>query len=149
MPNTVITPNSRQAAQAYEGDRPIVFFDGECLLCNGFVDLLLQIDTANTLYIAALQGQTAAKYLPPLPTEPEDWSVFYLNHTGLYSQSEAFVAICRHLGGPWVLFGLIDLVPRFMRNAIYRVIARNRYRWFGRRPTCRMPTEQEQERFLP
>lgn len=130
-------------------DCPIVFFDGECVMCNGFVDLLIKIDPLVMVRVAPLQGQTARQYLPPLPQHREDWSIYYLDHRSLYAQSDAFIHICRRLGGIWAVLSLVSLIPRPVRDFVYRIIARNRYRWFGRRSTCRMPSEQEKKRFLP
>ena len=132
-----------------QGDRPIVFFDGECVMCNGFVNLMLDIDQAGLLRITPLQGETAQHYLPPLPHDPEEWSIYYLDENGLYSQSDAFVEICRRLGGIWSVLAAVGLVQQSIRDAVYRLIARNRYRLFGRRSTCRVASPEEKERFLP
>ncbi|MDJ0900055.1 MAG: DCC1-like thiol-disulfide oxidoreductase family protein [Xenococcus sp. MO_188.B8] len=129
--------------------KPIVFFDGECIMCNQFVDILLNIDKTGTIMIAPLQGKTAAKFLPPLPNNREEWSIFYIAEDKIYDQSDAFLNICRSLGGIWSILSLFKIIPRPIRDSIYRVIARNRYRIFGRRSTCRMPNEQEKLRFLP
>ncbi|MDJ0899609.1 MAG: DCC1-like thiol-disulfide oxidoreductase family protein [Xenococcus sp. MO_188.B8] len=130
-------------------DKPIVFFDGECIMCNKFVDILLNIDKAGAIIIAPLQGQTAAKLLPPLPNNREEWSIFYIDQGEISAQSDAFLNICRRLGGIWSILSLFKIIPRSIRDYIYRVIARNRYQLFGRRSTCRMPNEQEKSRFLP
>ena len=150
-------------------DRPIIFFDGDCVMCNSFVDLLLQMDSKGLFYLSPLQGETARYYLPPLPHNREEWSIYYLEtaqsstlnaelcrdstalHTSprLYSQSDAVIQICRHLGGIWSLATLGNGIPSFIRDAVYRMVARNRYRLFGQRSTCRMPTDAERSRFLP
>ena len=130
-------------------DQPIVFFDGECVMCNSFVNALLRIDPAGKILIAPLQGTTARQYLPPLPTVRDAWSIYYQDETDLYQQSDAFVQICKRLGGPWSVLGIMGLIPLAVRDRIYRLIASNRYRLFGRRATCRMPDESEKERFLP
>ncbi|MGK7896755.1 MAG: thiol-disulfide oxidoreductase DCC family protein [Xenococcus sp. (in: cyanobacteria)] len=130
-------------------DKPIVFFDGECVMCNQFVDILLNIDRIGTIMIAPLQGSTAAKLLPPLPNNREEWSIFYIDQGQVFEQSDAFLNICRRLGSFWSILSLFKIIPRPLRDYIYRVIARNRYRLFGRRSTCRMPNEQEKSRFLP
>ena len=130
-------------------DKPIVFFDGECIMCNKFVDILLNIDKLGTILIAPLQGQTAAKLLPPLPKNREEWSIFYIDQGEISDQSDAFLNICRRLSGMWSILSLFKIIPRSIRDYIYRVIARNRYRIFGRRSTCRLPNEQEKSRFLP
>jgi predicted DCC family thiol-disulfide oxidoreductase YuxK len=130
-------------------EKSIVFFDGECVMCNGFVDLLLKVDPSSRMQVAPLQGETARQLLPPLPTDRAAWSIFYKDETHLYQESDAFIHICQRLGGLWSVFSLIWLVPRPIRDGIYRMVARNRYRAFGRRSTCRMPSEQEKNRFLP
>lgn len=138
-------------AAPLEASQPasIIFFDGECLLCNGFVDLMLAIDRVGIFAMAPLQGQTAQALLPPLPKAAEDWSMYYLEHGTLYSQSDAALAVMARLGGLWSILSWGRIIPRPLRNRLYRLIARNRYRWFGRRATCRMPNPQEQARFLP
>jgi predicted DCC family thiol-disulfide oxidoreductase YuxK len=130
-------------------DHPIIFFDGVCGMCNRFVDLIVRVDRKGIFRLAPLQGRTARELLPPLDDEPERWSMLYLDEAGLHDQSDASLEVYRRLGGPWRLPALLRFVPRAIRNPMYRVIARNRYRWFGRREACRIPTEQERARFLP
>jgi len=67
----------------------------------------------------------------------------------VHEQSDASLEVYRRLGGVWWLFSLLRLVPRFVRNRAYRVVARNRYRWFGRRDICRVPSTEEKARLLP
>lgn len=142
------SPQTASQTQTAALTQPIVFFDGECVMCNGFVDLLLRVDPKGTILIAPLQGQTGRQYLPPLPLEREAWSIYYRDEENLYDQSDAFVQLCRRLGGVWSLFRLIGLLPRPIRDRIYRIIARHRYQLFGRR-ACRIPSNSEQDRFLP
>ena len=127
----------------------IIFFDGECLLCNGFVDLMLQLDPEGVFTMAPLQGQTAQRLLPPLSANAEDWSMVYWEDGNIYNQSDAALTVMARMGGFWTVLSWGRVIPRFIRDGIYRIIARNRYRWFGRRETCRMPSPQERERFLP
>jgi predicted DCC family thiol-disulfide oxidoreductase YuxK len=129
--------------------RPIVFFDGDCALCNASVDLILRADTRRRFLFAPLAGQTAREILPPLTADPGEWSIVLLDEDGVREQSDAALAICRELGGAWTLLGLLRALPRRLRDHAYRVIARNRYRWFGHHETCRIPTEAERARFLP
>jgi predicted DCC family thiol-disulfide oxidoreductase YuxK len=136
--------------------KPIIFFDGECNLCNGFVDLMLTIDPGQKFYLAPLQGETAKQYLPPLPENPEDWAIAYLDHTDRnqtdhsnYSDaSDACLAICQKLGGIWLFFTLFRPLPKTFRDFLYWIVASNRYRWFGRR-TCRIMDLQKPSPFLP
>ncbi len=127
---------------------PIVFFDGECVMCNTFLDLMMAIDQPMTLKVAPLQGETARQYLPPLATDPEDWSIYWLDKTGLYSQSDAVIRIAQRLGGVWALAAAAGIFPKMIRDGVYRAIAQNRYRMFGKRE-CRLPNPEDQARFLP
>ena len=128
---------------------PIVFFDGECVMCNGFLDWMITIDRSALLKVSPLQGETAKKLLPSLPHNPEEWSIYFLDETRLYSQSEAVVQILRRLGGFWAMLSVAGVVPVGVRDAVYRSVASNRYRILGKRDTCRLPNEQERSRFLP
>ncbi len=129
--------------------KPVIFFDDVCVMCNGFVNLLLRVDRRQQFLFAPLGGETARKLLPPLPDDPSKWSMVYVDESGIHDQSDASLQVYRRLGGPWWLLSLARLIPRAIRNPIYRVIARNRYRWFGKRDTCRLPTAEEKARFLP
>lgn len=129
--------------------KPIIFFDGVCGMCNAFVNLILKIDRQQTFLFAPLQGSTAHTLLPPLGEDARDWSMIYVDEAGIHDQSDASIEVYRRLGGAWRLLSLLRYVPRFIRNPVYRVIARNRYRWFGKREACRIPTTNERARFLP
>ncbi|MBM3262606.1 MAG: DUF393 domain-containing protein [candidate division Zixibacteria bacterium] len=130
-------------------DHPIVFFDGVCGLCNRFVDGLLRTDIQGQFLFAPIQGETAAQMLPPLTEEPEAWSILYVDERGLHSRSDAVLAIYSRAGGWRWWLSLGRFTPRLVRDTVYRFVARNRYRWFGRRDTCRLPSPEEHDRFLP
>lgn len=124
-----------------------VFFDGHCNLCNGFVDWLLQRDSNRKLHFASLQGKTAQEHDLQSTGDPE--SIIYLQDGIKLEQSEAVLGILAALGGAWKLTAVLRAIPRPVRDVVYRYVARNRYKFFGRRPTCRLPTAEEQARFLP
>ncbi|QCS48293.1 DUF393 domain-containing protein [Picosynechococcus sp. PCC 11901] len=132
----------------FDQAKPIIFFDGECNLCNGFVDLMLKIDPDQKFYLAPLQGKTAQQYLPPLPENPEDWAIAYFDGVNTYYASDACLAICQRLGGPWQLFTFARPLPQNFRDWLYRLVATNRYRWFGQR-TCRTMDLTKPSPFLP
>ncbi len=128
-------------------DKPIVFFDGICGLCNGFVNLAMSWDSQKKLLFATLQGETSAKKLPSNLSEDMTTIVFYKNGK-IYQKSRAVIEILFTLGGVGVLAKVFLVVPRFLSDAIYDIVAKYRYKVFGTQ-TCRVPSPQERERFLP
>lgn len=124
----------------------VVFFDGVCGLCNGFVDFLVRHDRAHRLRFAPLQGQTAATF-EHLPTGLD--SVVVVDGARVLVKSDAAISVLARLGGAWRLATVLHIVPRALRDAVYALIARNRYRWFGQREVCRIPSESEARWFLP
>jgi predicted DCC family thiol-disulfide oxidoreductase YuxK len=129
-------------------DRPIVFFDGVCGLCNASVDRMLKWDHSRVLRFAPLQGSTAAQLLPS--AFAKDFDTFVLmDEQGMHLRSDAAIRALVHFGGVWRIAAVMRVVPRPLRDAVYAWVSRNRYRWFGKRDACRLPTPQERERFLP
>jgi len=128
--------------------RPIIFFDGICHLCNGFVDKVIQLDRKAQFQFAPLQGETAKKTLTSEELQQLE-TVVLLESTKKYHRSEAVLRILTRLGGPYRLFALGYLLPAFLRDALYSWVAKNRYSWFGKREFCRLPEPHEKERLLP
>jgi len=129
-------------------DRPIVFFDGVCGLCNGFVDFAIGEDHGRHLRFAPLQGQAARGLLDPAALETLD-SVVLVAGGRTYRQSAAILRILAHLGGLWRVLGILGrLAPRAALDPVYGFIARHRYRWFPRRAACRLPSPEERACFL-
>jgi predicted DCC family thiol-disulfide oxidoreductase YuxK len=129
----------------------IVFFDGVCGLCNGVVDFLLNIDQEHRLYFAPLQGKLAGQLLSglvPADVLTETESIVFFKCGRAFLRSDAIIEILRALPGPWRFAALAYVIPRPARDAAYRFIATNRYRWFGKRATCRIPTREERPYFL-
>ncbi len=130
-------------------EMPIIFFDGVCGLCNSFVDLILSADKKGVFLFSPLQGQAAKQYITDLPSESGELSIVYVDENDIYEQSDATLKILERLGGVWGLLSIFSFLPRNFRNYIYRLVAVNRYKIFGKRETCRIPTEEEKARFLP
>jgi predicted DCC family thiol-disulfide oxidoreductase YuxK len=123
----------------------IVFFDGVCNLCNAFVDFVIRRNS--DLRFSSLQGQTAAKTLPPQLVN--DLPSVVLKHGDqVFTESTAALKILVQLNGLWFLMGVFLIVPKLLRDPVYRWIGRHRYAWFGKRETCRLPTPEERSRFL-
>jgi predicted DCC family thiol-disulfide oxidoreductase YuxK len=159
-----------------EGEAPIVFFDGVCGLCNRLVDGLLRADRRGALRFAPLQGETARRMLgvghgtergtvrrtgretgfgtghgTGLGTGADDGldTLVFADGRGTALRSEAVLRALGALGGLWRVSGLLRLLPRPLRDAVYDAVAARRYRWFGRRAACRIPAPSERDRFLP
>ncbi len=128
---------------------PVVVFDGVCNLCDATVRFILDRDPAGRFRFAANQSAVGRELLARHGLDPTDLSSVYLIEDGrLWARSTAVLRIVRHLRRPWPLaYGLI-LVPRPVRDLAYRVVARLRYRLFGRRKACRLPRPGERSRFL-
>jgi predicted DCC family thiol-disulfide oxidoreductase YuxK len=132
-----------------EREHPVVLFDGVCNLCNGAVQFLIARDPADRLRFAALQSERAKRMLAACgATVPLPDSMALIERGRVYLRSEAALRIARKLRFPWPTLYLLMLAPRAVRNAIYDWIARNRYRWFGRREVCMLPSPELRRRFL-
>lgn len=130
-----------------KNQQQIIFFDGVCNLCNSFVDFLLSRDVEQHFTFAPLQGETAKTILPPqLPKELK--SVVLWSQGEIFKGADAALMILQQLGGPWGAVRIFWIVPPFLRNFVYGLVASGRYRLFGRRQTCRLPTPEERARFL-
>ena len=128
----------------------VVYFDGVCNLCNRFVDFLVRIDGARRLRYAPIQGETArARGIFDPAREPVPGSIVVEHDGERLTESDAVIRIFTHLGGVWSAASALRIFPRFARDAVYRLVARNRYRVFGRRDTCRVPSNEEKSLFLP
>ncbi|HLF19110.1 MAG TPA: DCC1-like thiol-disulfide oxidoreductase family protein [Candidatus Omnitrophota bacterium] len=132
------------------GDKhPIIFFDGICGLCNRFVDWVIKRDRQNIYFFAPIQGETAKRFLTLLPEDISQWSIIFIDHEGVHQRSTAVLRILIGLGGCWKAMKIFMPMPMGWRDAAYNFIARRRYRWFGKRDSCRLPSVEEKERFLP
>ena len=128
-----------------------ILFDGVCNLCNGFVQFIIKHDPNGRFRFASLQSEVgrqllAAHGITTVSADPE--SVLLVANGKVYSHSTAVLRILRKLGGMWSLLYAGMLLPRFARDAAYRFVARNRYRWFGREEACMLPTPELAQRFL-
>lgn len=128
--------------------KPIIFFDGVCGLCNRTVDFLIQRDKKRLFFFAPLQGKTASSKLPVSKTEHPD-TIVYKDGNLLYYKSDAILHIMIKIGGVWKLTVLLYLIPKFIRDFFYDIVANNRYKVFGKKESCRMPSPEERVIFLP
>lgn len=127
----------------------VILFDGVCNLCNTSVDFVLKRDKQDRFLVGALQGEEGQKILSQFDADPSYLdSLVLVEHGEIYYRSTAALRIAKQLPGLWpLLYGLI-ILPRPVRDGIYDWIGRNRYRWFGKKETCRLPTPEEKAKFL-
>lgn len=127
----------------------ILLFDGVCNLCNASVNFVIDQDEAGYFKLAALQSEAATPILQQhqIPADYLD-SLVLVEDGQWYGRSDAALRVARHLGGAWPLLSAFLIVPKPIRDFVYDWIARNRYRWFGKQDSCRMPTPELKARFL-
>lgn len=128
----------------------ILVFDGVCVLCSHWVSFVLRHDRRGLYKFAAMQTATGRKLLLEHNIDPDDPNSFLLFEQGRgYTDTDAIVRVLRSFGGRWkIASALLNVVPRFVRDPMYRWTARNRYRLFGRRDVCIVPSAQSADRFL-
>ena len=130
-------------------NNPIVFFDGVCNLCNSAVNFIIKRNKKENLKFSSLQSRFTEKKLQNfdlLHIHPD--SFLFLENGKLYDQSSAALKTLKHLKFPWPLFSIFLIIPKPIRNFVYRIIARNRYKCFGKRESCMVPDERIRVRFL-
>ena len=126
-----------------------VFFDGLCNLCNRGVNFLISKDKKGVLKFASLQSEYAQNVVPKALLNRENLDTIIVYTDGkFYDRSKAVLKLCKILGGGFYVFLIGYLIPRFIRDGLYRFIANNRYHWFGKTAQCRIPTVDLKERFL-
>ena len=130
--------------------RPLYFFDGYCVLCSGFVAFCLARDPEGRLKFASAQSAMGRRVLTALglPDGAFDRTILLLDGGDVYMRSTAVLRSLRHLRGAVRWLQPLLWVPAFLRDPLYDLVARNRYRWFGRRLTCFAPTPQTRDRFI-
>jgi predicted DCC family thiol-disulfide oxidoreductase YuxK len=130
-------------------EHAIIFFDGVCNLCNGFVQFVINHDPKGYFRFASLQSEEAKPYLKDFKYPADELNSVVLFEKGkFYNKSTAALHIFKKLSGAWPTFFATIIVPRFIRDGVYDFIAANRYRWFGKQESCMLPTPELKQRFL-
>ncbi len=130
-------------------DKPILLFDGVCNLCNGFVQFIIRQDPRAKFRFAALQSETGQELLRKARISTTELSTVVLWENGkFYTHSDVPLRVVWHLGGWWIFFTVFKIIPKSLRDTIYEWIAKNRYRWFGKKESCMLPTPELKARFL-
>ena len=135
--------------QAIDKKQPVILFDGVCNLCSGAVQFIIKHDKKNQFQFASLQSGFGQKILSENNLSTTDLSSFILLEDGrIYTKSSGALRVVKKLNAAWpLLYGFI-IVPPFIRNAIYNWVAGNRYKWFGKKEACWLPTPDLKARFI-
>lgn len=130
-------------------DKGIVLFDGVCNFCNNSVNFIIRKDNTDYFRFLALQSEKGKKIIERHNLDPENLqTIIFLEDGKIYTRSTAALRIARKLNGGWKLFYGFVIVPTFIRDIIYNVIAKHRYRWWGKQDSCMVPTPEVKKKFL-
>ncbi|MCM5662905.1 thiol-disulfide oxidoreductase DCC family protein [Galbibacter mesophilus] len=134
-----------------ETNKKIILFDGVCNLCNNSVQFVIKRDTKNVFQFASLQSDIGMKLLAERNIDPNETDSIVLIEPNIayYTKSDAAIEIAKELGGGWQLLSVFDyILPKSIRDTIYDFIAKNRYKWFGKKEACPLPTPEQKAKFL-
>jgi predicted DCC family thiol-disulfide oxidoreductase YuxK len=127
----------------------VILFDGVCNLCNGAVQFIIKTDKASKFLFASLQSDFGQLQLQKFGLDPSKLhSIIALENGKFYERSDAALKIASGLAQPWPMLGVFRILPRFFRDWIYDLISKNRYKMFGKRESCMIPTPELKGRFV-
>jgi predicted DCC family thiol-disulfide oxidoreductase YuxK len=130
-------------------NKKIVLFDGVCNLCSNSVQFILKRDKKNQFLFGSLQGKAGQEYLAKYNLPADTFNSFMLvEGETLYTRSAAALRMLKHLGSGWSLLYAFIIVPKFIRDTVYNRVAKNRYKWFGKKEACWIPTPALKAKFL-
>lgn len=129
--------------------KSIILFDGVCNLCNSSIDFILKRDKNDRFLVGALQEEAGKVLLEKFNVQTDYLdSLVLVENEKIYLRSTAALKIAKHLSGLWPLLSVLIVIPSFLRDPIYDWVGKNRYRWFGKKNTCRLPNSEEKAKFL-
>ncbi|MFP7253728.1 thiol-disulfide oxidoreductase [Virgibacillus sp. 7505] len=128
--------------------KAIILFDGVCNLCNSSVQFIIKHDEAAYFNFASLQSDFGGQLKETKQIPDNVDSIILVENGKVYMQSSAILRIARNLDGVWKLAAAALIIPRPIRDMVYRYVAKNRYRWFGKQDQCMLPSPELKERFL-
>jgi len=143
-----MSSSQKNLVQGLPPGKALVLFDGYCNLCNGAVQFILKRDKKSHFYFASLSWPVAEPVVQSSEELREIDSILLYDGENIYTKSSAALKISSRLGGFWPIFGVFWIAPKFLRDPVYNFIARNRYKWFGKKDTCMMPESDVSHRFL-
>jgi len=127
---------------------PIILFDGVCNLCNQSVQFIIKRDPNGYFKFASLQSQTGQQLLNRFGLDNNLKTIVLIENEKIYMKSTAVLRIVGRLRGFWPILGVFRIIPPFLRDIVYQIVAKNRYRWFGKQDSCMLPFPGVKNRFL-
>lgn len=129
--------------------QPIILFDGICNLCDGAVQFVIKHDPENQFLFASLQSEAGQRLLKQYKLSVENFNSFILiQDKKVYNKSTGALKVARQIKGVWSWLYIFIIIPAFIRDTVYTWIAQNRYKWFGKKEACMIPTPELKARFL-
>lgn len=137
------------AVPEFKDDKPIIVFDGHCVLCSGFANFVIRHDTSQKLRLLAAQSELGEALYAHFGLKPDDYSTnLLIEKDRVRVKSDGTMAMFAYLGWPWKALNIGRILPRAVADFIYNIIARNRLKWFGRQELCYLPSAEDKSRFL-
>lgn len=127
---------------------PVMLFDGECIFCCNALQFFIKIDKEEKLRYTTLQSEVGQALREQLGLNQENESVILVDQNEIYTETDVTFQTLRHLRFPWKALAILRFIPRPIRNFIYKIIAKNRYKWFGRKDQCMIPATSQKHLFL-
>jgi predicted DCC family thiol-disulfide oxidoreductase YuxK len=128
---------------------PLILFDGVCNFCNSSVNFVIKRDKKALIQFTPLQSEKGRLFKRQYGLPEADMKSFiFIEDDKVYTRSTAAFKVCRHLSGLWPLCYGFMVIPKFLRDGVYNWVAKNRYKWFGQRQECMIPTPEVKARFL-
>lgn len=122
---------------------PVILFDGVCNLCNSSVQFVIKHDPKKKFRFASIQGDYGQQVLKKFHLPPDSLNSFILlEDNQIYTHSTGALKVAKQLSGAWPMLYAFIIIPPFIRNAVYQFIAKNRYKWFGKKETCAIPSPE-------
>ena len=130
-------------------EKSIILFDGVCNLCNSSVQFIIKRDKKEQFLFASLQSDYAKEQLPDEFSDGKALQSIVLKEKDeIKTKSTAALTIAKHLSGVWPILYAFIIIPKFIRDWVYDIIAKNRYKWFGKKDQCMIPSPELKSRFI-
>ncbi len=138
-----------KASYLYTMNSPLILFDGTCNFCNSTINFVIRKENTNVIKFTTLQSDKGQAVLKQFGWPTDDFKSFlFIENDHLYSHSTGALRVCKYLKKPWKWASIFLYLPKWLRDPFYNVVAKNRYKWFGTRDTCMIPTPEIRAKFL-